>query len=266
MTERQVLLAVPNISEGHREDLVASIAAHHTLLDVHSDPDHNRSVLTYGGEPNDVLSGCLQMSERAIRDLDLRHHAGVHPRYGVVDVLPFVTYLCDAPTAVATARRFAETASIPVHLYGAVDPRGRTLPELRRRLRSVEGHPSAGVICVGVRPPLVAFNVNLRGSIAPARQIVRALRSIKGVRALAFELPARRLVQVSTNLIDPIRVGPRLVFERTVALAPGHSLDVVDAEVVGLVPAPVLPDLDDLPLRTPVRSIERALGDRGSRG
>lgn len=261
MSERRIVVAVPNISEGRRTDLVARIASDPLLLDVHSDPDHNRSMLTYAGPPDELVAALVATTNRAVDHLDLRAHQGVHPRFGVVDVLPFLTYLCDEATAIAAAHRFAREMTIPIHFYGSADTAGRTLPELRRYLRTHPGHPSAGVICVGVREPLVAFNVNLHGDISAARAVARRMRELPSVRALAFTLPSRRLVQVSMNLTEPATTGPRPAFVRAAELAQEHSLTLVDAEIVGLVPAPVLNELAGLPLRTPARSIEQALGD-----
>ena len=247
------LLAVPNISEGRDEALVRRIAGTDALLDVSSDPDHNRSVLTYGGEPERVMDACLAMIDRAVASLDLRDHTGVHPRFGVVDVLPFVPYGVDVANAEASATemvwRIGMGPGVPTFLYGT----DRTLPELRRELRTnTQVHPTAGVICVGVREPLLAFNVNLRDSLDEAKLIARTVRSDQ-IRALAFELTSRRLVQVSMNLIDPLNVGPREVYRRVGALA----RDIVDCEVVGLVPDSV--PTDGLPWRRPVRSIDEAL-------
>lgn len=225
----QTLLAIPNISEGRDAAKVTHVAGTDALLDVHIDPDHNRSVLTYGGDPDDVTNAVAAMIERAVSTLDIRTHTGAHPRFGVVDVLPFVG---DGAEKAATGLVWtvAEGCGVPVHYYGRVASDQRTLPQLRRWLRetSPPAHPSGGVICIGVRDPLIAFNVTLDASLADAKRIAKEIRD-ENVRALGFDLPSRCLVQVSMNLVAPHIVGPTEAFERINATS-------VDCEVVGLVP------------------------------
>jgi glutamate formiminotransferase len=259
-TQRRLLLAVPNISEGRDTDQVARIAGD-DVLDVHSDMDHNRSVLTYGGEPERVRAALVAMIDRAVAELDITRHDGVHPRFGVVDVLPLVPYSLDDFDIVKLAGELiwdiAQGPGVPVYPYGLAGPDQRTLPELRKWLRTAEqpAHPTAGVICLGVRGPLVAFNVNLDTGLDEAREIARTIRCDE-IRALAFPLPSRGLVQVSMNLVEPSVVGPRKAFERIAR----SRTTIVDCEVVGLVPDPVLHELASLPLRAQARSVEDALG------
>ena len=254
MTAADVLLAVPNISEGRRPDLVHQIAGDDaTLLDVHIDPDHNRTVLTLGGEPPAVIASSKAIFDRAVHLLDLSDHDGAHPRFGVVDVFPFVPYgaaEADASRAADELAAHAVALSVPAYYYDAK----LLLPDLRRRLRErrYRGHPSAGVMCVGVRAPLIAFNVTIHATLAQARRVAADVRRLPHVRALAFDLPSRGLVQVSMNLVEPQTTGPRVVFDRIEAQA-----EVQDAEVVGLVPASI--DLGGLPLRGTLRTIEGAL-------
>jgi glutamate formiminotransferase len=254
----EVLLAVPNISEGRDERLVAHIAGTPALLDVSSDPDHNRSVLTYGGEPARVVDACVAMIERAVAELDIRRHEGVHPRFGVVDVLPFVPYGIEDDAAIRAAHdivwRIAEGPGVKTFFYGAASDERLSLPALRRELRAdpPHTHPSAGVICIGVRESLVAFNVNMRGSLDEAEAIAKAIRSTE-IRALGFVLPSRGLVQVSMNLVVPLRVGPNHAYDAVAA----RTDAIVDCEVVGLVPDGVA--INGLPMRHPVRFVERAL-------
>ena len=244
------LLAVPNISEGRRPQLVKDIAGSDgALLDMHIDPDHNRAVLTYGGTADEVSAASTQMIDRAVDLLDINQHDGVHPRFGVVDVLPVVPYGATEADAEDVADRIAMNVPMPVYRYTD------DLPALRRRLRRPHhAHPTAGVICIGVRPPLIAFNVNLRADLTVAKRIVPLLRKLDGVRALAFELPSRGLVQVSMNLTNPDVAGPKAVYDRIAGESP-----VVDAEIVGLVPGSIIPQLESIPLRGPARTIEDAL-------
>jgi glutamate formiminotransferase len=244
------LLAVPNISEGRDAAKIAYVAGEDALLDVHIDPDHNRSVLTYGGDAAAVTRAVAAMIERAVSTLDIRTHTGAHPRFGVVDVLPFVGPDAER-AATGLVWTVAEGCGVPVHFYGRVASDGRTLPQLRRWLRETKPllHPSAGVICIGARDPLVAFNVTIEASLADAKRIANQIRDLH-LRALGFELPSRGLVQVSMNLVDPLHVGPKEALARLAA-------KIVDCEIVGLVPDGVA--TDGLPLRTPARTVSDAL-------
>ncbi len=254
------LLAVPNISEGRDAALVSRIAGTQALLDISSDPDHNRSVLTYGGPPKSLLDALAAMVDRAASALDLRTHDGVHPRFGVVDVLPVIPY----GESDEEARRLLSDLSwkitqgpgITLFPYGRAHEQQRTLPELRRELAALPDpqHPSAGVICVGIRDPLIAFNVNIDAPLDEAKRIAREIRT-EAIRTLGFALPSRGLSQVSMNLVDPLKAGPEAAFEAVADLTDR----VVDAEVVGLVPAPVLAQFEGIPMTSQVRSIEEAL-------
>lgn len=282
------LLAVPNISEGRDPALVAHIAGGtqtepfgeperttapvglpkraSVLLDISSDADHNRSVLTYGGSPDVLIEALYGMVERAAASLDIRDHDGVHPRFGVVDVLPIVPYSSSDVEAMQIVAdltwRIAQGPGITLYTYGRASEDGRTLPQLRSELRETNEpqHPSAGVICVGIRDPLIAFNVNLDTSLDDAQNIATQIRS-DAIRALGFSLPSRGLVQVSMNLIDPLAVGPLVAFDLVAEL----STNVVEAEVVGLVPDPVLPEFASLPMARPARGIDEAF-DQAGRG
>lgn len=254
-----MLECVVNISEGRENEVVAALAAAAgaDLLDVHLDPDHHRCVLTLLGDraPRAVTTA-------AVAALDLGRHEGVHPRAGVVDVVPFVP-LDDATPAHAVAARdgfatwAAEVLGLPCHLYGPMgEPTGsgtswdewpsqRSLPELRRRVREgaapdvgpAGAHPSAGVVAVGARGLLVAYNLVLADDdLDLARRVAAAVRSPE-IRALAFPVGGR--VQVSMNLVDPLRVGPAEAWDAVDELAP-----VASAELVGLVPGAVLDRTD----------------------
>jgi glutamate formiminotransferase len=260
-----MLLAVPNVSEGRDLEIVRHIAGHRAL-DVHADPDHNRAVMTYADE--DLAETCVAMAARAIEAIDLRRHDGVHPRTGVIDVLPFVHFLAPREDAIAAAdvaaARFAGELGVPVYRYDEQRP----LPAVRAAIArgeppdvpSATPRPGAGITCIGVRPPLIAFNINVRTTLDRAQAVAHAVRErdggLPGVRALAFPLPSRGLVQVSMNLTAPDATGPRAAFDAVRTLAGGA---VVDAEVVGLVPDAFLAELAELPLRAPARGIADAL-------
>lgn len=234
-----MLECVINISEGRDRAAIERIgrAAGPELLDVHTDPDHHRSVLTVVGP-----AAARAVAAASVLSLDLRRHAGVHPRIGVLDVVPFVPLggatLDDAVAARdAMARWLADELAVPCFVYGPE----RSLPEVRRRafvdLAPDVGppvpHPTAGACAVGARPVLVAYNLWLaRPDLAQARALARDLRG-PAVRALGLEVGDE--VQVSMNLVDPAAVGPAEVYDRVAAQAP-----IARAELVGLVPEAVL--------------------------
>jgi len=234
-----VIECVINISEGRDLSRIAQIAAAagDDLLDVHSDPDHNRSVITVvdGDAPRAVTRAGITL-------LDLRSHTGVHPRIGVVDVIPFVP-LGDSTMDEALAARnhlamwLAEDLEVPVFLYGPE----RTLPEIRRNAFTTlvpdrgpaTPHPTAGAAAVGARPPMLAWNLWLASAdLDAARAIARSIRG-PGVRALGLQVG--QAVQVSMNLIDPLAVGPAEVYDRVATMA-----TIERAELVGLAPVAVL--------------------------
>ena len=210
-----VLECVINVSEGHDGPALAAIAAAAgpTLLDLHRDEDHNRAVLTLAGP--DVEDAALPVAHRAVEHLDLRGHHGVHPRIGVVDVVPFVPLAGAAMEGAVAARdrfatRLGEQLRVPCFLYGPE----RSLPEVRRgAFRTLwpdtgpaQPHPTAGACAVGARPILVAYNLWLaRATVDEARSIAAGLRS-EHVRALGLDVGEH--VQVSMNLIAPLDVGP----------------------------------------------------------
>ena len=240
-----MLTSPVNISEGRDAALVGRIAAAagDSLLDVHTDASHNRSVLTLGGTA--VEDAAREVARLGVESIDVHLHTGVHPRVGAVDVVPFVPRPeSSMEVAIAARDAFAEwiarELSVPAFKYGPE----RSLPEIRRgafgTLRPDAGpqepHPSAGACCVGARPPLVAWNVLLAEgeNFAVARRIARELRrDLAGVRALAFDIAGS--AQVSCNLIDPALTGPDRVYDFIASRAL-----VERCELVGLIPDDVL--------------------------
>jgi glutamate formiminotransferase len=250
---------VPNVSEGRRRDVVERIAAACTecLLDVHVDADHNRSVFTLVADSEVLIErGAMQLAEAVVREVDDSWHEGVHPRVGVLDVVPFVApsgtadeRALAAQRARSFARRFAETFDVPVFLYGDADPEGRSLPSLRRDafvrrppdLGSAEPHPRLGATAVGARPVLVAVNCELDTvKVELAHRIAHAVRErgggLPGVRALGFELASRRRTHVSMNLTDLDATGIERACTEVRRLAREAGSDVVRVELVGLLP------------------------------
>lgn len=234
-----MLSCVVNVSEGRAGPVLDAIAAAAAfdLLDLHVDPHHHRAVLTLVGE-----EAPRRVATAAVLALDLRRHSGVHPRLGVVDVVPFVALDGEHRLAEVAADRYGAWSGavlgVPAFRYGGGAP---DLPSIRRgafrTLRPTAGpglpHPTAGATAVGARPPLVAFNVWLAvPDLRRARAVARAVRG-PALRALGLAVGDR--VQVSMNLLDPLRIGPAAAHDAVAA-----HVAVAGAELVGLVPAAVL--------------------------
>ena len=252
-----VLECVVNISEGRDQDLVASIARSggDFLLDVHVDGDHHRAVLTLGGPGPGLEEAVRAVARTAVERIDLRRHEGVHPRLGVLDVVPFVPLGpggspvgpgADLTPALEARDRFAAWAgdelALPCFLYGPE----RSLPEVRReafgRLSPdtgpAEPRPRAGACAVGARSALVAYNLWLTTPDLTVARAVAAVVRGPAVRALGLAVAGR--TQVSCNLVDPFVVGPAPVYEAVARVAREAGTVVARAELVGLAPREVL--------------------------
>ena len=289
------LLAVPNVSEGREATRIAELRGAYarlaSLLDSHSDPDHDRSVFTLAGEP-DVLRDALTMgAEKTIETIDMTAYRGLHPAVGALDVCP-VVWLDPATRGAArtAALEVAEQVGglgVPVFLYGSLASRPEHAErayfrngglaelwlrmeggELRPDYGPAEPHRTAGVTLVTARPPLAAFNVELdSGDVEVARAVAAGLREsgggLHGVRAIGLAL-ADGHVQVSTNVHDPFAVPLREVVEKVRGLAASLGAQPLEAEIVGLIPAEALAGYPpDVPIRDfdpAERTIEAALG------
>ena len=276
---------IPNVSEGRDPGVIdalvrAASPAGVRVLDVHSDGHHHRTVVTATGGTDDLVRAAANLAERAVRLIDLRAHEGEHPRLGALDVCPFVPHGSQMSAAVdaarAAARAIHDRSGLPVYLYGSASERGLELPDVRRggldalARRSTELPPDVGpteidlargVVCVGARGPLIAFNVWLDASLEVARAIARTIRG-PAVRALGMQVGPQ--TQVSMNLVDPGAVGIDQVFERIENEAGVAGATVVGTEIVGLVPARFLPSPDAKAarlLREPGRSLESELAN-----
>jgi glutamate formiminotransferase len=260
-----VLEAVPNFSEGRDRGVVEAIgralSRHARLLDVHSDPDHNRSVFTLVGDDESIVDSLLAGVECARDLIDLRCHEGVHPRVGAADVVPVVPIVPDdLERAKAVALRLAERVGgelgLPVFLYGEVgEGRGPAFfrrGDLATRLEDGELapdfgpgrlHPSAGGVIVGARRPLIAFNVNLAGgaTVDDARAIAAVVRErgggFPGVRALGLDLPRAGKAQVSMNVEDWEASALHEIVAAVERAARARGVEIDGSELVGLMPA-----------------------------
>ncbi len=260
-----MLLAVPNISEGRDDATIDAVgvaladAPAVRLLDVHRDPDHNRSVFTLAGEPGTLAPALLAGARAAVERIDLTAHEGVHPHVGALDVAPIV-YLDEADRGAACAEALllgdllGRHLGLPVFLYGVL-AQGRTRASLRRGgpaelARRVEAqellpdfgppraHPSAGTTLVAARPPLVAFNVTLQppATLEQAQHVAARIREggpeeLPGLRAIGLRLDRQQEIQVSMNVEQPDRTPLRDV----VAAIARHARPAA-AELVGLAP------------------------------
>jgi glutamate formiminotransferase len=273
------LETVPNFSEGRDRATIDAIGAALAVpgvhvLDVHADADHNRSVFTACGSAAALEEGLAAAVATAVERIDMRLHTGVHPCVGAADVIPVVPLedgrLAEAHALVARLAPRLAAMGLPVFLY-AESGQGRRPHDLRRggleglgtRLaaRELEAdagealHPSAGAVILGVRGPLLAFNVDLATDrLEAAREAAAAVRErsggFPGVRALGVPLPARGLVQVSMNLEQPDRTPLAAVVGRIREVAGAHGAEIERCELVGLMPASVATGVlrDELPL------------------
>jgi glutamate formiminotransferase len=272
---KPIVQCVPNFSEGRRQEVIDRIAQSITdvpgvqLLDLQSDIDHNRSVMTIIGAPPAVLEAAFQSIAQAAELIDMEHHRGGHPRMGATDVVPFVPVQgMTMDDCVALARTLGERVgtelAIPVYLYeaAATRPDRRNLAEVRRGEyeglretiatdpdRAPDYGPArvggAGAAAIGARPPLVAFNVYLNTQdLEPAQAIARAVRHSSGglrfVKALGLLVDGQ--AQVSMNLTDYRRTPIHRVLELIRSEASRRGLSVTRTEVVGLLPAQALLD------------------------
>ncbi len=280
------LLAVPNVSEGRDRTLIDACVEGVTeqgarVLDLHVDPRHNRSVLTLTAPLPTLIDACVRLAELTDA-IDLEVHEGVHPRLGALDVCPFVPHHAPMQDAVHAAReagrRMATELGRTVYLYGDAARRAATreLPDLRRgglrglaeRARagylpdegSGEIDMNRGVVCVGARGPLIAFNVWLRAPVTVARRVAGEVRG-PALRALGLEMDDAAS-QVSMNLIDPEDTGIQEAFARVVTVAARLGAAVVHTEIVGLVEERFLPPVNAQVTRLliePGHSVEAAL-------
>lgn len=290
---------VANVStcDAHALDAMSSavIATGADLLDVHTDVDHNRAVLTSAGHGPQVGAGAVALAACCLDLVDIAVHAGVHPRLGALDVCPFVPLgFADPAAALDAALAVAEgTAAgiaalgIPVFAYERLSPDATTLPQVRRDAFAAIGpswgpprpHPRAGATAVGVRDVLVAFNFDLEDGdgdpvdVSVARAVAAAVRESNGgppgLRALGLTLARQQRVQVSTNITRPWECGIGTAWHAVDAAAARHGAHVVRGELVGLAPAVVFEDADASVLErcavTAESSLEAALAQCGLR-
>ena len=271
------LLAVPNVSEGRDTARIATLEAIFSrgvsLLDRHSDPDHNRTVFTLAGDPEALVAALAGGAAAAVETIDMRTHEGVHPAIGALDVCPLVWLdPGDRDVAGSRAGEAAErigALGIPVFLYGALASgpehaerayfRNGGLAELWLRMEAGElrpdfgpelPHRTGGATLVTARPPLAAFNVELDAPLDHAKHVAATIREggaegLPGVRALGLHLHEQDVVQVSTNIEDLTRTTPA-----DVVRAVQRHATVTRAELIAPAPEAAFADFPaDVPLR-----------------
>ena len=260
---------VPNISEGRNLSIIRAVAEYVEnksslkILDIHSDPDHNRSVFTIVGTAEPIMEAAFRLVEKTAELIDVTKHSGVHPFIGSTDVLPFIPL---GNSSMDEAVEYAKEAGgriwrelkIPVYLYGEANPDSErfNLPNIRKGglsglrdrihdftpdIGDPKLHPMAGSIAVGARKVLIAFNVNLKtDNLILTKEIARSLREKHGglpaVRALGLALTSRGITQVSMNLIDYEKSGLLAAYNAVETLAKANGIDILESEIVGMVP------------------------------
>ncbi|MFA7661851.1 MAG: glutamate formimidoyltransferase [Anaerovoracaceae bacterium] len=272
-----IIESIPNISEGRNQEIIQGCVRQIqetpgcTLLNVSSDPSHNRTVITYMGSPEGVEEASVKLVQKAAETIDLTRHQGEHPRMGAVDVMPFVP-IKDATEedciqlASRVGKRIYEEAGVPVFLYekSATAEHRKNLAAIRKGqfegmaekvkdpqwtpdFGGAQIHPTAGVVAVGARPPLIAYNINLStDNLELASAIAKEIRESSGglpcVKAIGIMLEERNLAQVSINMTDytvtPLHQVTELVREK----AKKAGVEVIGTELIGLCPMKALLD------------------------
>ena len=273
----QIIESIPNISEGRNQEVIQACVEQIrttpgcTLLNYSSDPNHNRTVITYIGDAKGVEEASVKLAKKAVELIDLTKHTGEHPRMGCVDVMPFVP-IKDATNeecielSKTVGKRIAEEADLPVFLYemSAQKPARKNLATVRKgqfegmaeKVKDPEWepdfggariNPTGGVVAVGARPPLVAYNLNLNTSdVEVAKNIAKIIREKDGglanVKAMGFMLDDRNIAQVSINMTD-FRVTPLYRVTEMVRMeASKYGVQVIGSELIGLCPMKALID------------------------
>ena len=267
----KIMESVPNISEGRNQEVIEACVDQIrntpgcTLLDYSSDETHNRSVITYMGSPEACEEASVKLAKKAVELIDLTKHEGGHPRMGCVDVMPFVP-LKDVTVeecvelSKRVGERIAAEADLPVFLYedSATAKHRQNLAKIRKG--QFEGmaekvkeekwcpdfggariHPTGGVVAVGARPPLIAFNINLAtDNVEIAKKIANIIREVKGgfkcVKAMGLLLEERNVAQVSINMTNYSITPLHRVLELVRREAARYGVNVIGTEVIGLAP------------------------------
>lgn len=267
----KLVQCIPNFSEGRRRDVVERIvdavkgASGAAVADWSMDADHNRSVITFLGSPEDVRASMLAGARAAVELIDLNKHHGGHPRVGAIDVVPVVpihevTMVEAVALSYEIGKDMAHKLNIPVYFYerSAAMRHRENLAVVRKGgfeslkktglvngrepdLGPAELHPTAGACVVGARGPLIAYNVNLASNdMGVARKIAAKMRKVRdggkelaGVKAIAVHLASRNIAQVSTNITQPHQTSIWDVYSFVEREAKAHGVEVLESELIG---------------------------------
>ena len=273
----KIIESIPNISEGRNQEIIEACVDQIrntpgcTLLNYSSDPSHNRTVITYMGSPEGCEEASVKLAKKAVELIDLTKHEGEHPRMGCVDVMPFVPIKeasmeeC-VELSQRVGKRIAEEAALPVFLYekSATAAHRQNLAKVRKG--QFEGmaekvqdpdwipdfggqriHPTGGAVCVGARPPLIAYNINLgTDNLEIATKIGKIIRESSGglkcVKAMGVMLEERNIAQVSINMTDFTVTPLHRVTELVRNEAARYGVPVIGTELIGLAPMQALFD------------------------
>lgn len=280
----RIIQCVPNFSEGRDKAIIEKILEEIRivdevkLLDYSMDKDHNRSVVTFIGEPEKVIEAAFNAAKVASELIDMRIHTGEHPRMGATDVIPLIP-ISDVTMeecieySKILGKKIGDNLNIPVFLYekSATSITRENLADVRRgqyegmadKLKQEEWQPDfgpnalnekAGVTAIGARMPLVAFNVNLdTDDITVAKNIAKVVRASGGgfryCKALGIEIKERNIVQVSMNMVDYTKTSLFRVFDTIEREAMRYGINIIGSEIIGLVPMQALVDVADYYLR-----------------
>ena len=273
----KIIESIPNISEGRNQEIIEACVDQIrntpgcTLLNYSSDPSHNRTVITYMGSPEGCEEASVKLAKKAVELIDLTKHEGEHPRMGCVDVMPFVpikeaTMEDCVELSQRVGKRIAEEADLPVFLYekSATAAHRQNLAKVRKG--QFEGmaekvqdpdwipdfggqriHPTGGAVCVGARPPLIAYNINLgTDNLEIATKIGKIIRESSGglkcVTAMGVMLEERNIAQVSINMTDFTVTPLHRVTELVRNEAARYGVPVIGTELIGLAPMQALFD------------------------
>lgn len=293
----KIVECVPNFSEGRQKDVIEKIIAAVRavegvkVLDYSSDPSHNRTVLTFVGEPMAVKEAAFRVAEKAAELIDMEQHQGEHPRIGAADVIPLIPISgVSMEECVELARELGrdigEKLGIPVYLYeeAATRPDRKNLAHVRRgeyeglkeAIKTPERqpdfgpaqmHPRAGAVAVGARPPLVAYNINLgTDKVEIAKAIARTIRGSSGgypsIKALGVLIEETGKAQVTINVCNYKEVSLARVFETVKSEAERYGVNITGSEIVGLVPMEALLDAAAFYLRLEGFQLEQVLEKR----
>lgn len=287
----KIVQCVPNFSEGKDKAKLEKIldpireTEGVKLLDYSMDADHNRSVVTFIGEPDAVVEAAFRACKKAAEVIDMRTHSGEHPRMGATDVIPLipikdVTMEDCVELSKKLGERIGKEIGVSVYLYekSATTPARENLADVRKgqyegmaeKLKMPEWVPDygptelnegAGVTAVGARMPLVAFNVNLAtNDVTVAKNIAKSVRAKTGgftfCKALGLEIKERNITQVSMNMVDYTKTGLMRTFEAIKREAQRYGVNVIESEVIGLVPMNALIDVAEYYLQ--IANFDRA--------